>query len=180
MFLPNAVLFGDIGEAALGNKVGCKPSPCKVCICNHLDSGWFVLPRHHNLRLLHGLHYDHIKPGAGHGQGRSLVYWTVYTLDATRCVILQLAAMQSLQHAVNNEAVPLYVYGAIVAVAAVLLAQVGAQPPRRTACLLSLRTCLTAINIIWAASYRVARLGMTYYSCGVLQSSMQILEQVAW
>jgi hypothetical protein len=27
------------------------------------------------------------------------VYWTVYSLDATRCIILHLAATQSLQHA---------------------------------------------------------------------------------
>lgn len=72
--VPNAVLFGDIGEAAAGSK------------------------------------------------GRSLVYWTVYSLDATRCIILHLAATQSLQHATDKS--DCLICGAIVAVVALILGQV--------------------------------------------------------
>jgi vesicular inhibitory amino acid transporter len=54
-------------------------------------------------------------------QGRSLVYWTVYSLDATRCIILHLAATQSLQHAADKS--DCLVCGAIVAAIALLLGQ---------------------------------------------------------
>ena len=55
-------------------------------------------------------------------QGRSLVYFVVYSLDATRCIILHLAATQSLQHAANKS--DCLVCGLIVGAIAVLLGQV--------------------------------------------------------
>jgi vesicular inhibitory amino acid transporter len=56
-------------------------------------------------------------------QGRLLVYWTVYSLDATRCIILHLAATQSLQHAAGQA--DCLVCAGIVAVVALLLGQAG-------------------------------------------------------
>ncbi|GFR52080.1 hypothetical protein Agub_g14540 [Astrephomene gubernaculifera] len=75
----NAVLFGDVGEAAAGRK------------------------------------------------GRLLVYATIYSLDATRCIILHLAATQSLSHALTpllGSALPLWQCSAIVAVVVLLLGQI--------------------------------------------------------
>lgn len=61
--------------------------------------------------------------------GRGLVYAFVYGLDATRCVILHLAASQALQHATGSPAgVSLATLGAIVAVGAWALAQVRSLP----------------------------------------------------
>ena len=61
-------------------------------------------------------------------QGRTLVYWTVYSLDATRCIILHLAATQSLQHANGYSATCLWCAGT-VALIALAVSQVGAQHP---------------------------------------------------
>ena len=55
-------------------------------------------------------------------QGRNLVYFVVYSLDATRCIILHLAATQSLQHATNRS--DCLVCGIIVGVVAIILGQV--------------------------------------------------------
>lgn len=57
--------------------------------------------------------------------GRVLVYIIIYSLDATRCVILHLAATQSLQHAWGDTSPPLWVCGLIVAAIAVIIVQVG-------------------------------------------------------
>lgn len=59
-------------------------------------------------------------------QGRTLVYWTVYSLDATRCIILHLAATQSLQHARGYSATCLWCAG-MVALVALAASQVGLQ-----------------------------------------------------
>ncbi len=54
-----------------------------------------------------------------------MVYGIVYTLGATRCIILQLATAESLKHAFgssNDES--LLVYGLAVAIVALVLVQV--------------------------------------------------------
>ena len=57
-------------------------------------------------------------------QGRNLVYFVVYSLDATRCIILHLAATQSLQHASDRP--DCLLCGLAVGAVAILLGQVGA------------------------------------------------------
>lgn len=52
------------------------------------------------------------------------MYFVVYSLDATRCIILHLAATQSLQHATNRT--DCTVCGAFVGIIAILLGQVSA------------------------------------------------------
>jgi vesicular inhibitory amino acid transporter len=71
-----AVLFGDVGQKAVGNK------------------------------------------------GRTIVYIIIYSLDATRCVILHLAATQSLQHALGDSAPAAWQCGLAVLVLAYLCVQV--------------------------------------------------------
>jgi hypothetical protein len=59
-------------------------------------------------------------------QGRNVVYGIVYTLGATRCIILQLATTESLKYAFgssNDES--LLLYGLAVAIVALVLVQVG-------------------------------------------------------
>jgi vesicular inhibitory amino acid transporter len=56
-------------------------------------------------------------------RGRSIVYAIIYSLDATRCVILHLAATQSLQHALGDAAPPMWQCGLVV----MLLAGVSVQ-----------------------------------------------------
>lgn len=59
--------------------------------------------------------------------GRSLVYATIYSLDATRCIILHLAATQSLFHALApsvGDAMPMWRCSAVVAVVVLLLGQI--------------------------------------------------------
>jgi hypothetical protein len=56
-------------------------------------------------------------------QGRRICYAAVYSLDATRCIILHLAAAQSLVHA-SGGALGLWTAGAAVAVAEACLSQV--------------------------------------------------------
>jgi hypothetical protein len=63
------------------------------------------------------------KKAAGR-KGRTLVYCIIYSLDATRCVILHLAATQSLQHALGDAAPPMWQCGLAVLVAAGLFTQV--------------------------------------------------------
>ncbi len=79
--VPNAVIFGDIGEAALGRR------------------------------------------------GRALSYTTIYATDATRCIILHLAATQALQAAVAREDVPLLVYALVIAGLALICVQVPCPYP---------------------------------------------------
>lgn len=76
--VPTAVLFGDIGKRAAGNR------------------------------------------------GRNIVYAIIYSLDATRCVILHLAATQSLQHALGDSAPAMWQCGLIVLAVAGLLTQIRA------------------------------------------------------
>lgn len=79
--VPNAVIFGDIGEAALGRR------------------------------------------------GRAISYATIYATDATRCIILHLAATQALQAAVAREDVPLLVYALVIAGLALIFVQVPHPVP---------------------------------------------------
>ena len=60
-------------------------------------------------------------------QGRMLVYAIVYSLGATRCIILHLATSESLQHAIGVEDGSLMLCG--LAVAFVSLALVQVTPP---------------------------------------------------
>ena len=57
-------------------------------------------------------------------QGRNLVYFVVYSLDATRCIILHLAATQSLQHATDRP--DCLLCGLAVGAVAIILGQVSA------------------------------------------------------
>lgn len=66
--------------------------------------------------------------------GRTLVYCVIYSLDATRCIILQLAATQSLSHALGAAAPAMWQCGLVVVLLAGLLSQVRAAACR-TACL---------------------------------------------
>lgn len=45
-------------------------------------------------------------------------------MDATRCIIVHLAATQSLQHTICDDTIPLWYYGVVVGVVAVILVQV--------------------------------------------------------
>ena len=57
--------------------------------------------------------------------GRNIVYATIYSLDATQCVILHLAATQSLRHIFPGDAMPsIWQAGAVVVVIACILVQV--------------------------------------------------------
>ena len=57
-------------------------------------------------------------------QGRYFVYGVVCTMDATRCIIVHLAATQSLQHTICNDNISLWYYGIVVGVIAIILVQV--------------------------------------------------------
>lgn len=59
-------------------------------------------------------------------QGRYFVYGVVCTMDATRCIIVHLAATQSLQHTVGDGSISLEYYGFVVGVIAIILVQVPA------------------------------------------------------
>lgn len=61
---------------------------------------------------------------AGGPKARSIVYAIIYSLDATRCVILHLAATQSLQHALGDAAPPMWQCGLAVLALAGLATQV--------------------------------------------------------
>lgn len=65
------------------------------------------------------------KKAAG-ARGRNVVYGIIYSLDATRCVILHLAATQSLQHALGASAPPMWQCGLVVMVMAAVATQVRA------------------------------------------------------
>jgi hypothetical protein len=51
------------------------------------------------------------------------VYAIVYSLGATRCIILHLATSESLRHAFGGEDTPLLVYGLMVAAVALVMVQ---------------------------------------------------------
>ncbi|GIL51251.1 hypothetical protein Vafri_7121, partial [Volvox africanus] len=71
--------------------------------------------------------FGDIGAAAAGRKGRLLVYVTIYSLDATRCIILHLAATQSLYHAIApvlEEALPLWQCSVIVAVVVLLLGQI--------------------------------------------------------
>ena len=71
--------------------------------------------------------FGDVGEAAAGARGRSAVYAVIYTLDATRCIILHLAATQSLQHALGSPpGVPFWWLGGAVAVGAWALAQVRA------------------------------------------------------
>lgn len=57
-------------------------------------------------------------------QGRTLVYAIVYSLGATRCIILHLATSESLQHAIGGEDGSLMLCGLTVALVSLALVQV--------------------------------------------------------
>jgi hypothetical protein len=57
-------------------------------------------------------------------RGRTIVYAIIYSLDATRCVILHLAATQSMQHALAESAPPMWQCGLAVLVLAAIATQV--------------------------------------------------------
>lgn len=57
-------------------------------------------------------------------KGRTIVYVIIYSLDATRCIILHLAATQSLQHALGDAAPPMWQCGLAILVLAFLANQV--------------------------------------------------------
>ncbi|KAF8063001.1 AVT1D [Scenedesmus sp. PABB004] len=59
-------------------------------------------------------------------RGRQVVYAIIYSLDATRCIILHLAATQSLQHALGDAAPPMWQCGLAVLVLAAAATQVRA------------------------------------------------------
>ncbi len=79
-------------------------------------------------------------------QGRTLVYWTVYSLDATRCIILHLAATQSLQHA-RGYSTTCLTCAATVALIALAVAQVGPKPPSILSFLLHPTLCATCFEL---------------------------------
>ncbi|EIE25419.1 hypothetical protein COCSUDRAFT_46708 [Coccomyxa subellipsoidea C-169] len=69
--------------------------------------------------------FGDIGEAAAGAKGRNVVYGIVYTLGATRCIILQLATAESLKHAFgssNDES--LLVYGLAVAIVALVLVQI--------------------------------------------------------
>ncbi len=62
----------------------------------------------------------------GFSQGRNIVYGIVYTLGATRCIILQLATTESLKFAIgSSDDKSLLLYGLAVAIVALVMVQVG-------------------------------------------------------
>ncbi|KIY96818.1 amino acid transporter [Monoraphidium neglectum] len=70
--------------------------------------------------------FGDIAEAAGGPNARALCYAIVYTLDGTRCVILHLAATQSLEHALGDAAPPLWQCGLIVLVIAAVASQIRA------------------------------------------------------
>lgn len=70
--------------------------------------------------------FGDIAEAAAGPKARALCYAIVYTLDGTRCVILHLAATQSLEHALGDAAPPLWQCGLLVLVIASVASQVRA------------------------------------------------------
>ncbi|WIA36420.1 hypothetical protein OEZ86_007730 [Tetradesmus obliquus] len=80
--------------------------------------------------------------------GRTLVYCVIYSLDATRCIILQLAATQSLSHALGAAAPAMWQCGLVVVLLAGLLSQVRALSRLSSFFLLGTVSQLAAIGIV--------------------------------
>ena len=139
-----AILFGDIGEAAAGPKVGTRTSPCAHC---HALQSTGPATAGSSAAIVHGT-LAFVCPNdarmcrsdvARSVQGRTLVYAIVYSLGATRCIILHLATSESLQHAMGGEDGSLMLCGLTVALVSLALVQVtysafsgaspGAAPP---------------------------------------------------
>ncbi|WIA19860.1 hypothetical protein OEZ85_005763 [Tetradesmus obliquus] len=74
----------------------------------------------------HAVLFGDVGKKAAGKQGRTIVYVIIYSLDATRCVILHLAATQSLQHALGDSAPPMWQCGLAVLVMAGLFTQIRA------------------------------------------------------
>lgn len=56
--------------------------------------------------------------------GRSACYWITYTLDATRCIVMHLAATKCAQYALLREDVPLWQYAGAVCLMMLVVGQV--------------------------------------------------------
>ncbi|WIA40146.1 hypothetical protein OEZ86_013545 [Tetradesmus obliquus] len=74
----------------------------------------------------HAVLFGDVGKKAAGKKGRTIVYVIIYSLDATRCVILHLAATQSLQHALGDSAPPMWQCGLAVLVMAGLFTQIRA------------------------------------------------------
>lgn len=81
--------------------------------------------------------------------GRVIVYVIIYSLDATRCIILHLAASQSLQHAFPEDArPPLWQCGIGVAIIATALTQIRALSELSWLFLVGTFSQLVAVGIV--------------------------------
>eukprot|EP00195_Chlamydomonas_chlamydogama_P017158 CAMPEP_0202897894 /NCGR_PEP_ID=MMETSP1392-20130828/6545_1 /ASSEMBLY_ACC=CAM_ASM_000868 /TAXON_ID=225041 /ORGANISM="Chlamydomonas chlamydogama, Strain SAG 11-48b" /LENGTH=530 /DNA_ID=CAMNT_0049583659 /DNA_START=191 /DNA_END=1783 /DNA_ORIENTATION=+ len=81
--------------------------------------------------------------------GRSIVYAIIYTLDATRCVILHLAATQSLRHIFPADSMPpLWQCGLAVLVIACILVQIRSLSELTWVFLLGTGSQMVAIGIV--------------------------------
>ncbi len=56
--------------------------------------------------------------------GRNLVFVVTYIIDSTRCIVMHLAASQSLEHVFPERALPLWACGLIVSAPVLGLGQV--------------------------------------------------------
>lgn len=92
--------------------------------------------------------FGDIAESAGGPGARALCYTIVYTLDATRCVILHLAATQSLEHALGDAAPPLWQCGLIVLAIAAAASQVRALSELSGFFLLGTTAQLISIGIV--------------------------------
>ncbi|BDA41975.1 probable amino acid transporter AVT1D [Coccomyxa sp. Obi] len=80
-------------------------------------------------RLVHtvsgAILFGDIGEAAAGAKGRNIVYGIVYTLGATRCIILQLATTESLKYAIgSSDDKSLLVYGLAVAIVALVMVQI--------------------------------------------------------
>ncbi|KAI8471654.1 MAG: transmembrane amino acid transporter protein-domain-containing protein [Monoraphidium minutum] len=92
--------------------------------------------------------FGDIAEAAGGPSARALCYTIVYTLDGTRCVILHLAATQSLEHALGSAAPPLWQCGLIVLVVAAIASQIRALSELSGFFLLGTTAQLIGIGIV--------------------------------
>lgn len=104
--------------------------------CQHQDACWrlsrfgtelSILPRGVAVYVPRAVLFGDVGKKAAGPRGRSIVYAIIYSLDATRCVILHLAATQSLEHALGDSAPPMWQCGLAVLVVAALATQVCAE-----------------------------------------------------
>ena len=94
--------------------------------CTDTDNAITALTHSKNVPCAnHSVLFGDIGFKAAGSFGRNIVYIIIYSLDATRCVILHLAASQSLRHIFPVESrPPVWQCGAIVLIGASLLVQV--------------------------------------------------------